>query len=246
MGTYWNPENGLDAYSELIRDGEMPPGENRLTNPRPSILDILARNQYDPNRLILADIPGFSPLFIDFSAPQIGPLLITGSTACGKTDFLHAVARSVELGHDPGLLTYHVLTHTPDEWLAFSTTPRQHNQGITSLASNASQDLLLSLASWAHGSHDPNKQVVLLVDDLATVSSLDFDARQNLRWLLLYGPARQVWPIITYNKQRSQGMEAWNRNFVTRIESRGYPYYFFLRNQDGVSDSFYVPTLDLV
>jgi hypothetical protein len=46
---------------------------------------------------------------------------------------------------------------------------------------------------------------------------MEMDAVQNLRWLLLRGPSRRVWPIITLNSDRIRNMEPWLEAFRTRI-----------------------------
>ncbi|MFT3895478.1 MAG: hypothetical protein QM730_27965 [Anaerolineales bacterium] len=82
------------------------------------------------------------------------------------------------------------------------------------------QDFLLSLASWAHSNKNTRQSVLLLIDDLEVIASLDFDALQNLRWLLLRGPSRRVWPIITMNAERYGQVLSWIQNFRTRIFGR--------------------------
>jgi len=61
------------------------------------------------------------------------------------------------------------------------------------------------------------QSVLLMLDDLEAVSSMEMDAVQNLRWLLLRGPSRRVWPIITLNSDRIKNMEPWLDAFRTRI-----------------------------
>jgi len=56
-----------------------------------------------------------------------------------------------------------------------------------------------------------------VLEDLEVASNLDFDARQNLRWLLLRGPARRVWPIITVNTNRMENILPWLDAFHTRV-----------------------------
>ena len=57
----------------------------------------------------------------------------------------------------------------------------------------------------------------MLIDDLEAIAKLDFDAQQNLRWLLLRGPARRVWPIITLNPNRMGNALPWLEAFHTRV-----------------------------
>jgi hypothetical protein len=58
---------------------------------------------------------------------------------------------------------------------------------------------------------------VLLLDDLEAATNMDFDAKQNLRWLLARGPARRVWPITTLNPNRMAGISPWLDAFHTKI-----------------------------
>jgi hypothetical protein len=80
--------------------------------------------------------------------------------------------------------------------------------------------LILSLASWAHANRNARQSVLLLVDDLEAVANLDADTLQNFRWLLLRGPARRVWPVITLNAERYEQIISWLQNFRTRIFGR--------------------------
>jgi hypothetical protein len=59
--------------------------------------------------------------------------------------------------------------------------------------------------------------VILLLDDLESMEQVDFDASQTLRWLLLRGPARRVWPLVTVNAERASQVGAWLEAFRTRI-----------------------------
>jgi hypothetical protein len=77
-----------------------------------------------------------------------------------------------------------------------------------------------SLASWAHSNKNTHHCVLLLVDDLESVASLDMESVQNFRWLLLRGPARRVWPIVTLNAPRYGQVISWLQNFRTRVFGR--------------------------
>jgi hypothetical protein len=49
------------------------------------------------------------------------------------------------------------------------------------------------------------------------MQQVDVQARQTLRWLLLRGPSRRVWPVLSLNAQRANHVEAWLDAFRTRI-----------------------------
>ena len=77
-----------------------------------------------------------------------------------------------------------------------------------------------SLASWAHSNKNTHQCVLLLVDDLESVASLDLETLKDFRWLLLRGPARRVWPIVTLSAPRYGQVISWLQNFRTRVFGR--------------------------
>ncbi len=97
---------------------------------------------------------------------------------------------------------------------------RSHLVGVFSADHKSSQDLLISLASWAHENKNARQSVLLLIDDLEAIAKLDFDTLQNFRWLLLRGTSRRVWPIVTMNAERFGQVLSWIPNFRTRVFGR--------------------------
>jgi len=155
------------------------------------------------------------PVLLNLHDPIPGPLLITGDAGTGKTGLLQIISRAAGRMHQPQELQFGVLTSHPDEWSDVEDIP--NNVGIFPLYHESAEDFILSLASWAHGNKTSRQVVLLLLDDLEAASNLNFDARQNLRWLLLRGPARRVWPIITLNSNRMENIGPWLEAFHTRI-----------------------------
>lgn len=155
------------------------------------------------------------PVLLNLYDPIPGPLLITGDQASGKTTLLQIIAKAVELVHSPSAVQYAVMTQYPDEWANFKND--ENKAGIYVTKDNNSQELLQSLATWAHNNKGDSQSVLLLIDDLEALTKLDEQAQQNLRWLLLRGPSRRVWPIVTLNASRGKNMEAWLSSFRTRL-----------------------------
>ena len=183
---------------------------------QPQLSEVLA--EYGPmprEALFLGVASDGLPVLLNLHDPVPGPLLIMGDAGAGKTNLLQIIARAAGIMHQPEDLQFGVLTSHTEEWSAFDRIP--NNVGVFPLYGNSSQDFLLSLASWAHDNHSSKQVVLLLLDDLEVAANLDFDARQNLRWLLLRGPARRVWPIVTVNPQRMDGIQPWLDAFHTRI-----------------------------
>jgi hypothetical protein len=155
------------------------------------------------------------PMLLNLHDPVPGPLLILGDAGAGKTNLLRVIAQAVGLMHQPGNLQFGVLTNQPEEWSGLQKIP--NNVGVFPFYATSSEEFILSLASWAHGNKTSSQSVLLLLDDLEAATNLDFDARQNLRWLLLRGPARRVWPIVTMNPDRVDEVNPWLDLFRTRI-----------------------------
>lgn len=155
------------------------------------------------------------PVLLDLYDPVPGPLLIVADESSGKTQFLQMIARSIELLHNPSDVQSGVVTQYPDEWINFQDS--QSVVGIYATQRGSASELLQSLVTWAHNNKENRQTILLLIDDLEAIAKLDPQTEQNLRWLLLRGPSRRVWPIVTINASRVQSMEAWLGFFRTRL-----------------------------
>ena len=155
------------------------------------------------------------PVLLNLYDSFPGPILIAADAGTGKTTLLKTIAMATAMMHEPEQVQFGVMTSHPDEWSALEDIP--NNVGIFPIQHQSSEDFILSLASWAHDNKSSNQAVLLLLDDLEAVTKLDSDALQNLRWLLLRGPSRRVWPIITLNPNRMENAQAWLEAFRTRI-----------------------------
>jgi len=182
----------------------------------PSLSQVLADFGPMPQEALFLGVASDGlPVLLNLYDPVPGPVLITADPGAGKTGLLQTVALAAAKMHQPDDLQFGVLTNHTDEWNGMEDIP--NNVGIFPLYHQSAEDFILSLASWAHGNKSSQQSVLLLLDDLEAASNLDFDARQNLRWLLLRGPARRVWPIITLNPNRMGNILPWLDAFRTRV-----------------------------
>jgi len=155
------------------------------------------------------------PVLLDLYDPIPGPILVIADQASGKTDLLQMVARAAEVSHIPSDVQSGIITQYPDEWKNFQGN--QSMVGIYSTQEEATRELLQSLVTWAHNNKGEGQSILLLIDDLEAITKLDQQTEQNLRWLLLRGPSRRVWPIVTVNASRARDMATWLEFFRTRL-----------------------------
>lgn len=158
------------------------------------------------------------PVLLNLYDPVPGPILILGDAGSGKTTFLKTIVHSLAITHNPSEVQFGVITGYPNEWER--ELESTHRIAIFPASDTSAQDLLMSLASWAHNKKNASQSVLLLIDDLEAVAGFDFDALQNLRWLLLRGPSRRVWPFLTMNASRYGEVLSWIPTFRTRIFGR--------------------------
>lgn len=191
--------------------------ESRLTSAplTPSLESVLDEVGPMPREALFMGIASDGlPVLLNLHASSPGPILVAGDPGAGKTAFLQNIARGVERMHVPEDVQFGVITAFPDEWEDFSDLP--HSAGVFPIHHSSAMDFLYSLSGWAHANKGGQQSVILLLDDLESMEQVDFDARQTLRWLLLRGPARRVWPVVTVNAQRTSQVEAWLEAFRTR------------------------------
>ena len=158
------------------------------------------------------------PVLLNLYDAVPGPILICGDQTSGKTALLQTIARATDLLHSSSEVQYSVITQYPNEWNNFQNS--QNNAGIYSTQNPITQDLLYSLVTWAHNNKGDQQSVLLLIDDLEALTKLNQQAEQSLRWLLLRGPSRRVWPIVTINASRAKHVKLWLEFFRTRLFGR--------------------------
>lgn len=204
----------MEAMAEL-----MPEIEAHLSAPvpaLPSLSDVLTDLGSLPGEsLFLGIATDDLPVLLNLHDSVPGPLLVIADPNAGKTSLLQTISRAVGFTHSPNEVQFGIITNYPDEWNGIARL--QHCAGVFPFYETSSQDFILSLASWAHANKNSQQSVLLLIDGLESVTKLDFDAQQNLRWLLFRGPARRVWPIITLNTQQYEQVGSWLDIFRTRI-----------------------------
>ena len=185
----------------------------------PALSDVLAELGPLPLEALFLGIASDNlPVLLNLYDPHPGPMLIAGDAGSGKTAFLQTIAQSVIQTHNSTDVQFGVVTNYPDEWEGIEEA--SHRVGVFPVGHRSTQEFMQSLASWAHSNKNTHQCVLLLVDDLESVASLDLETVRNFRWLLLRGPARRVWPIVTLNAPRYGQVISWLQNFRSRVFGR--------------------------
>lgn len=210
----------LQSLTELKAETSVPASSARPTvSAAPALSDVLAElGPLPPEALFLGVASDDLPVLLNLYDPHPGPMLIAGDAGSGKTAFLQTIAQSVVQTHTSSDVQFGVVTNYPDEWEGIAAAP--HRVGVFPVGHKGTQEFMESLASWAHSNKNTHQCVLLLVDDLESVASLDLETVQHFRWLLLRGPARRVWPIVTLNAPRYGQVISWLQNFRTRVFGR--------------------------
>ncbi len=154
------------------------------------------------------------PVLLDLYNPVAGPLLVAGDRGSGKTALLRSLAHASNL-QDPSEVQFGVLTPFPEEWTALETLP--NCLGIWPAYHWSAHHFLSQLVSWAEALPKTRQAVLLLFDGLDLMTGSNFQCQPGLRWLLRYGPERQIWPVVTVNPGRLTCLRTWLDYFHTRI-----------------------------
>ena len=208
----------LEALSELKLGQPLTPLPQPIPA-APNLGGVLAEIGQLPHEALFLGIASDGlPVLLNLHDPLPGPMLVIGDAGAGKTAFLQSIARSVTQTHGHEDVQFGVITDHVDAWDGLENS--SHVAGIFNTNHASTKDFILSLTSWAHSKKTSRQSVLLLIDDLESVAKMDKDSVQNLRWLLLRGPSRRVWPIITMNAERYGQVISWIEIFRTRVFSR--------------------------
>jgi hypothetical protein len=200
-----------EIQAELHQEERLMPVARETTSPEASAAQAAAL----PNgSLLLGMSEDGLPVLLDLYDPAAGPLLVAGDGGSGKTAFLQSLARASNL-QDPGDIQFGVLTPFSEEWTTLEALP--NCLGIWPAYHPSAQGFLSQLVSWAEALPETRQAVLLLCDGLDLMTGSNFQYQPDLRWLLRYGPERQVWPVVTVNPGRLTYSQTWLDYFHTRV-----------------------------
>lgn len=211
------PINRLTPAPETIAE-LTPEIRTSYMNPRlsmPGLNQVLANFSPLPHSALFLGIANDGlPVLLNLRDPIPGPILIGGDTDSGKTAFLQTIARGVDQTHDPEHVRYTVITENTREWEGLDLA--RNCEGVLSFNQPLTTNYLLSMVDWAHANRGQGQFVLILVDGLDALVK-DHDIHQAFRWLLLRGPSRHIWPIVTLKASETDHIRRWLESFRTRL-----------------------------
>lgn len=209
----------MEAYEAVKAELPLESGSRLASHLQTAeIVDQLA--SMNPTALFLgADPETHDAVTVDLAENNLGSILIMADSQEDRIDLLTSMATGLRLLQSPNEASYAILTKDKKRW-NIPKTP--HQVGFYAYYDNETSDFVLSVASWAHSNRRRDKKVFLLVDNLFdAIEGSDFDTKQNLRWLLLRGPARGVYPIVTVDPKTKHDVLPWLDVFQTTIGKIG-------------------------
>jgi hypothetical protein len=205
----------LQAYQEIRAElhPEQPP-QPLISATSPTPLSAPLAASLPGGSLLLGLAEDGQLVRLDLYDPEPGPLLVTGDGGSGKTAFLKFLAHASNM-QDPADISFGVLTPFPEEWASLETLP--NCLGIWPAYHPSAINFLSQLVSWAEVLPETHQVVLLLFDGFDLMTASAFPSQRDLRWLLTYGPERQIWPAISVNPARLPLLQTWWDYFHTCI-----------------------------
>ena len=202
-------ENKTELIPELRASTSVP-----ATN-FPNLSDVLREYIPLPHEALFLGVANDGlPVLLNLRDPVPGPVLVTGDSHSGKTKLLQIIARAIDQSHNSEDIKFAVVTENIKGWEGPDQSA--NCEGILSFNQSLTTNYLDSLVDWAHNNKHDKQFILLLVDGLEALIA-DKGIHQVFRWLLLRGPARRIWPIITLDAAHSLTVNQWLGSFRTRL-----------------------------
>jgi energy-coupling factor transporter ATP-binding protein EcfA2 len=206
----------FETMTELIP--EVRAARRNSPDALPNLSSVLGEYRPLPHEALFLGVANDGlPVLLNLRDPVPGPVLITGERGSGKTKLLKIIASAIDQGQDAESIRFAVVTENINNWGQVDQS--SNCEGILSFDQPLTKNYLESLVDWAHNNKNGKQFILLLVDGLEALNA-DKELHQIFRWLLLRGPARRIWPIVTLDSAHSTPIIQWLDSFRTRLCGR--------------------------
>lgn len=221
---------GLKSYSGLVQgfrkigshkeSGLQVVGKKKQLNTVGQILEKI--NAPPDHSVLIGTCLNGLPIFLEFSDPSIGSILVVCDQGCGKTHQLQVISESAVRLSQPGSLQIAVLSLNPGEWTNLLNQPFSAyiNKGVFVWYEPKAQKMIETLTGLAEKRRQGqclDANILFFLDDLQALEDLNWETQVNLRWLLEYGPQSNIWPIATLQTKAFAEMRFWVETFKPKI-----------------------------
>jgi hypothetical protein len=155
------------------------------------------------------------PVLLNLRNSAPGPILISGDPGAGKTDLLKVIARFASLKYDPCEIQVGVITDHPEEWQGQLDFP--HCVGLFAMREKNTVKLIRALETWTKLGKRNGESVLLMIDGLDDFAHLQSGLVDAMNEVLIQGPARKIWTLVTSNPRQQKDADIWLKYFHTRI-----------------------------
>lgn len=210
-----NLNSWMEVYNELSSEIE----EN-TTPAMESINDALSRIGPMPEEAVMIGVcRDGMPVLLNLHDPIPKSLVVIGDNLENNKNILRVMAKHISIKSKLDGVEFAVLSRDFEGWDFLNNS--KNLSAAFQIIEKGADDLILSLASWAHGNINGKQSVVLLIDDLGyAMEHFDFDTLQNLRWLLLRGSTRRCWIISSVKSSDAKQYYQLIEQFGTRVYSK--------------------------
>ena len=165
-----------------------------------SLEDLLQRSVFLPEKTALLGLDTDKlPVTFDLRNERLGSLLILNDHLPTIRHLMHSMIRTLQQMNSPLEFQYIIVSDLPEKWMSIIHEYDPNYDfcaGVVGGDEDSAEDWIIYLAQKAEQRHQNNLEcatIILFVDDLAIIESMDPQTKKNFEWLLKFGASVNIW-----------------------------------------------------